>query len=163
VEQLLRLGGVSRAIRRDRELILDVRVERVGVPLRQLEIALEFVERVRRKGDVQVPEGEGRVCRDGLLEVRVSVDEPGQVELPLTREEWYRAAADEVVIGCLISALVMGSSADRPSCAVAAEYQPTDASTSVKPARADAKVRDCKLLDGSLAVRRRTAWRRPAS
>src|SRR6185437_3648346 len=58
-----------------------------GVLFGKREVALELVERVGGKRDVQVREGEARVGRDGLLEVRIRVDESGEVELPLALEE----------------------------------------------------------------------------
>ena len=70
--------------------------------------------------------------------MRVRVDEPGEIELPLAPEEMVSAVAEDVVIGCFITALVMGSSADRGSCATAPEYQPLDANASVRAAPTDA-------------------------
>src|SRR5438132_5948843 len=49
-----------------------------------------------------------------------------------------RASAEEVVMGWLITALVMGSSAERGPCAAAPADQLTDASTSARAARVDA-------------------------
>src|SRR5205823_9097889 len=51
------------------------------------QVGLELVQRVRRVRDVQIRKGEARVCRDGLLEVHVRVDEAGEIELALTLEE----------------------------------------------------------------------------
>ena len=58
-----------------------------GMLLREREIGLELRERVRRVGDIQVAEGEVRIRRDGFFEMRVRVDEPRQIELPLTAEK----------------------------------------------------------------------------
>jgi len=54
------------------------------------------------------------------------------------RRKWSRAVAEDVVIGCFITALVIGSSAERGSCARAPEYQPLDANATVRAARTDA-------------------------
>src|SRR5256885_9160548 len=48
-----------------------------------------------------------------------------------------RASAEEVVMGWLITALVMGSSAERGPCAAAPADQLTDASTSARAARSE--------------------------
>src|SRR5438876_6792835 len=69
-----------------------------------------------------------------------------------------RASAEEVVMGWLITALVMGSSADRGPCAAAPADQLTDASTSARAARVDAWLRDIIVSDvGSLGERWRQA------
>src|SRR5213078_1285538 len=49
--------------------------------------------------------------------------------------KWSRATAEDVVMGCCITALVMGSSVDRGSCATAPAYQPTDANSTVRTDR----------------------------
>ena len=57
-----------------------------GVLLRQRQVGLELVERVRGVGDVHVREREIRVRGDRRLEVRVRVDEPAEIELALAFE-----------------------------------------------------------------------------
>src|SRR5439155_23828373 len=66
-----------------------------------------------------------------------------------------RASAEEVVMGWLITALVMGSSADRGPCAAARADQLTDASTSARAARVDAWLTDIIVVSdvGSLGGR----------
>src|SRR5262252_6056501 len=49
--------------------------------------------------------------------------------------KWARAAAEEVVMGWPITALVIGSSAARPSWAAAPPGHPADASTTASAAR----------------------------
>ena len=55
--------------------------------LGERQIALELRQRVGRVRDIQVAEGEVRIRRDGRLEMRVRVDEPAEIELPLTPKE----------------------------------------------------------------------------
>src|SRR5437879_12590420 len=70
-----------------------------------------------------------------------------------------RASAEEVVMGWLITALVMGSSAERGPCAAAPADQLTDASTSARAARVDAWLTDIIVVSdvGSLGERWRQA------
>src|SRR5437773_9907326 len=72
-----------------------------------------------------------------------------------------RASAEEVVMGWLITALVMGSSAERGPCAAAPADQLTDASTSARGARVDAWLTDIIVVPdvGSLGGRWRHATR----
>src|SRR3989442_1694822 len=73
--------------------------------------------------------------------------------------KWARAAGEAVVMGCLITALVIGSSADRESCAAAPAYQPQDTSTAAKAARTGACLTDVIVASdvGSLGERWRQA------
>src|ERR1041385_9002636 len=72
-----------------------------------------------------------------------------------------RASAEAVVMGWLITALVMGSSADRGPCAAAPADQLTDASTSARAARVDAWLTDIIVISdvGSLGERWRQGTR----
>src|SRR5207245_9433911 len=70
-----------------------------------------------------------------------------------------RASAEEVVMGWLITALVMGSSVERGPCAAAPADQLTDASTSARAARVAAWLTDIIVVSdvGSLGERWRQA------
>ena len=58
-----------------------------GVLLGERQVGLELLERVGRIRDVQISEREVWIRGDGLLEMRIRVDEAGQIELPLAPQE----------------------------------------------------------------------------
>src|SRR5207302_10238878 len=114
--------------------------------LGERQIALELGERVGRVRHIQVPEGEVRIRRDGLLEMRVRVDEPRQIELPLTPEEmvpgYARGCGDRVLHHRARDEIERGPGILRRGAAVPA---PPDANTTARAARTHACLRLCMV------------------